>query len=253
MGQMRVVGGHRSANLVRAGEVVAEAAARGAEVVVLPEALDLGWTHPSARTGAEPIPGGAACRELCRLASDHGVHLCAGLVERDGERLFNAAILVGPEGRILLHHRKIHELEFARELYATGDRLGVADTALGRIGVMICADAFVEGLVIARTLGHLGAEIILSPCAWAVPADHDNEAEPYGGLWRDSFGPVAREFGLRIVGVSNVGTLDAGAWAGRRCIGCSMVVGPDGRVAVEAPYGEEADTIVLAGIPRRSV
>jgi predicted amidohydrolase len=57
-----------------------------------------------------------------------------------------------PDGRLLLHHRKIHELDFGRELYDTGDRLGVADTPFGRIGLMICADGFAPGQVITRSL-----------------------------------------------------------------------------------------------------
>jgi predicted amidohydrolase len=148
------------------------------------------------------------------------------------------------------------ELEIAHHCYAPGDRLGVADTPLGRIGVMICADAFAPGQVISRTLGLMGAEIILSPCAWAVPPEHDNANEPYGQLWRDSYGPVARDFRMWIAGVSNVGPITSGPWAGRKCIGCSMLVGPDGGVALQGPYGESAETILYAEIelkPRQRV
>jgi predicted amidohydrolase len=113
---------------------------------------------------------------------------------------------------------------------------------------MICADAFARGQVVSRTLGLMGADIILSPSAWAVPAEHDNHAEPYGKLWLDNYGPVARDFRIWIAGCSNVGPLKAGPWQGRRCIGCSLVVGPNGEQVIMGPYGETAETILQVPI-----
>ena len=124
----------------------------------------------------------------------------------------------------------------------------MAPTPLGTFGVMICSDAFARGQFVSRTLGLMGAQIILSPCAWAVPADHDNAKEPYGRLWLDNYCSVARDFRLWIVGVSNVGRLEDGPWKGRRCIGASLVVGPDGRQLLMGPYGHAADTILYVDI-----
>ncbi len=249
--QMLVEGGAPNRNLARALERIAEAAQAGAQVVLLPEALDLGWTHPTAKTAAEPIPDGGPCRQLRDAARREGVYVCAGLVERAGDRVFNAAVLIAPTGEVILHHRKLNELEIGHEFYATGDRLGVVHTPLGTVGLMICADAFAHGEVVSRTLGLMGAQAILSPCAWAVPADHDNQREPYGRLWRDCYGPVARDFRLWIAGCSNVGPIPAGPWQGRKCIGCSLVVGPDGNAALTGPYGETAESILHAEITPR--
>jgi len=242
---MLVQPGEKQANLARAESWIAKAAGRGADIVVLPEALTLGWTHPSARQLADEIPDGESCMRLSQAARAHRLSVCAGIVERAGEKLFNAAVLLDPEGRLLIHHRKIHELDFARELYSCGDRLTVTGNSAGRIGVMICADGFAPGQSISRTLGLMGARIILSPCAWAVPADHDNLLEPYGQLWLDNYGPVAREFGMTIVGVSNVGPITAGPWQGRRCIGNSLVVGPEGVELARGPYGERAEELLV--------
>ena len=246
--QMLVDGGQKAANLERAEHRIADAARNAAELVLLPEALTLGWTHGSARHEADAIPGGESCTRLCEAARRHRVHLCAGLVERAGDRIYNAALLIGPNGEILLHHRKLNELDIGRDLYATGDRLGVASIPFGTVGVMICADAFVTGQVIARTLGVMGARLILSPCAWAVPADHDNVKDPYGKLWLDNYGPVARDFQLWIAGASSVGWITDGPWQGRRCIGCSLVVGPDGQPTLQGPYGVDAETILFQEI-----
>jgi predicted amidohydrolase len=246
--QMRVDGGCPDQNLGRAETLIAQAAQAGAAVVLLPEALDCGWGHSSARSLAGTIPGGPACEKLRQLARAHGVHVCAGLVERSGEQLFNAAVLLNPRGELLLHHRKLNELDLARDLYAQGDRLAVAATPLGTFGLMICADAFARGQVVSRTLGLMGADVLLSPCAWAVPADHDNATDPYGRLWLENYGPVARDFRLWIAGASNVGPITDGAWKGRPCIGCSLVVGPDGHPVLQGPYGVAAETILYVDV-----
>ncbi len=249
LAQMLVEPAAREKNLARAEARIREAAAHGAEAVLLPECLDLGWTHPSARELATPVPDGDTCRRLLAAARRHQVFVCAGLVERAGERLFNAAVLVDPTGELLLHHRKIHELDFGRELYALGDRLGVADTRFGRVGLMICADGFAPGQVVSRTLALMGAGIILSPCAWAVPAGHDNAREPYGQLWLDNYGAVCRDTGITIAGCSNVGPVTAGPWAGRRCIGCSLVLGAGATPLARGSYGEHTDELIHVDLP----
>lgn len=246
--QMRVEGGAKARNLQRALQRIDMAVEDGAELVLLPEALDLGWTHDSARIEAEPIPGGIPFRQLSNAARVHAVHVCAGLTERAGDKVFNAAVLIGPEGQLLLHHRKLNELEIGHSCYDQGDRLAVAHTSLGTIGVMICADAFAPGQIVGRTLGLMGADVILSPAAWAVPADHDQAKQAYGQLWLDNYCPVAGRFWVWIAAVSNVGQINSGPWSGRKCIGCSLVVGPDGRQVLMGPYGEDAEAVIHVNV-----
>ena len=248
LAQMYVAPGDALANVRRARVLIDKAAAGGADVVVLPEAMDCGWTHPSARELASPIPHGDTFHALADAARAHNLYVCSGLVERDGDRLYNAAVLIDPAGRLLLHHRKLNELDIAHDLYAQGDRLGVARTPLATFGLMVCADGFATGQVVSRTLALMGADVILSPSAWAVPADHDDAKTPYGQVWRDCYVPVAKEHGLWIVGVSNVGPIPAGPWAGRRCIGCSMVVAPGGREVFRGPYGEGAEAVQFVDV-----
>lgn len=242
--QMRVDGGCKKANLDRAKRLAGKAAKEGAKVVLLPEAMDLGWCHSSARSEADTIPDGQTCKALREMAREHAVFLCSGLVERAGTECFNAAVLVDPDGELLLHHRKLNELDIARDLYARGGRLGAAATRFGKFGLMICADGFAPGQIVSRTLGLMGAQIILSPCAWAVPADHDNKRDPYGRLWLDNYCPVARERKVWIAGCSNVGPISDGPWKGRHCIGSSLVVGPEGDEKLRGPYGVDAEAIL---------
>lgn len=250
MAQTLVEGGRPYANLGRAADAVREAAAAGCRLVVLPECLDCGWTDPYARDLARPIPGPHA-DALIGAARANRVYVAAGLVERAGDRLYNAAVLIGPDGRILLHHRKVNELDIALDLYAVGDRLGVAETELGTLGLAICADNFGSSLAVGHVLARMGAQVILSPSAWAVDADHDNARDPYGELWLDSYSELARLYDVTVVGVSNVGPMTGGPWAGRKCIGCSLAVGPGGEVLARGPYGEGAAAVVPVDVTPR--
>lgn len=247
LGQIRVSGGRPRANLDRACRAVAEAAERSCDLVLLPECLDLGWMHPSARERAEPIPGRFANR-IMEAAARHALYVVAGLVERDAGRLFNAAVLVGPDGRILLRHRKINELEMARSLYDRGDRLGVAETEYGRVAVNICADNFEDSLEIARAQARMGARLLLAPSSWVVRPDHDEEAEPYEDRWLPQFRTLTRESGLVVASVSHVGAITAGPWIGRTAIGRSLLVDRDGEVVARGPYGVDAEDFLVAEV-----
>jgi predicted amidohydrolase len=167
----------------------------------------------------------------------------AGFAERSGDRFYNAAVLIDPDGAIRLHYRKINELDIGLDLYSVGDRLGVVETELGTFGLNICADNFGDSLAIGHVLARMGAQVILSPCAWAVDADHDNAAEPYGKLWRDAYSELARLYKITVVGVSNVGWITGGPWKGRKCIGCSLAMGPEGVILAQGPYGDRAEAL----------
>ncbi len=247
MGQMLVEGGEAEGNLRRATAMIREAARRGCRIVVLPECLDLGWTWPGARELAQPVPGPFS-EALAEAAREAGIHVVAGLTERCREKLYNTAVLISPAGEILLKHRKINELSIAHDLYATGDSLAVAQTPLGTVAINICADNFPDSLALAHAQARMGARLLLSPCAWAVDADHDNEREPYGDLWLRSYTTLARLYDMTVVGVSNVGWLREGPWRGRKCIGCSLAVGPGGQVLARGPYGETAEALIVAPV-----
>lgn len=250
MCQMRVETGDIDGNLERAAGMIRDAAARGCRLAVLPECLDLGWTCPAAPLLARPIPG-ASSDVLAQAAREAAIYVVAGLTERDGDRLYNAALLISPAGEILHKHRKINELDIAHDLYSTGHSLGVVETPLGTLGVNICADNFPNSLALAHSLARMGCQLLLSPSAWAVDATHDNAADPYGGLWLDAYTTLARLYDLTVVGVSNVGWLQAGPWKGRKCIGCSLAVGPGGQVLAQGPYGEDAQALIVVPVEIR--
>lgn len=251
MGQMQVEGGNPHKNLGKAVTMIRQAAAEGCAIIVLPECLNLGWTHPSALQLAEPIPG-LHSDVLCQAARASQIYVVAGLVEQDTQQstkvIYNAAILIAPDGSIVLKHRKINELAIARNLYSIGDTLSVIETPLGKIGVNICADNLPDSLAIGEALADMGAEIILSPSSWAVEANHDNNKTPYGELWLGSYTTLAKSFNLTVVGVSDVGWLTSGPWEGRKRIGCSLAVGRDSKIITQGPYGETAESLLVIPI-----
>lgn len=247
MGQIRVDGGAAEANLGRAEAMIRQAADAGCDVVVLPECLDLGWTWPEARKLAEPIPGERS-RRLAAVAKERSVWVVAGLTERDNDRVFNCAILISNGGELMAKHRKINELSIAHDLYDVGDRLTAVPSPFGLLGVTICADNFPESLVFGHALGYMGVRTLLSPCAWAVDADHDNAKEPYGELWLTAYGELATQHDMTVVGVSYVGWLTGGPWKGRKCIGNSLAVGPGGRTLATGPYGVDAEALTVVEV-----
>ena len=252
MGQMLVKGGKIEHNLERADEMIRKASQKGCQVIVLPECLDVGWTHPDARKLAREIPGETS-RRLCQAARSNEIMVVAGLTERDKRRIYNSAVLVDETGEILLRHRKINVLRIAQDLYSIGNMLSVAETRFGIIGMNICADNFPNSLAIGHVLARMGAHFIFSPSAWAVSPDHDNTEQPYGQLWRESYTQLSKLYGITIVGVSNVGWITAGPWKGKKVIGCSLAIGPRREIIAQGPYGPDADsliTLTLQGRPR---
>ena len=245
---MQVKGGGREWNMSHAVTLISDAASNGADVALLPECMDLGWTHPSSLRMAAGIPDGQPCQDLVEAARKNAIYVCAGLTERDGDQVYNAAVIIDKRGEILCKHRKLNELDIGHPYYAQGDRLNVAKTEFGTFGLMICADGFAKDHVLTRSLCYMGADVILSPSAWAVADDHDNAADPYGGLWRASYIPVAREFSTAIISVSSVGPITGGPWKGMKCIGCSLAIAPSGEEIIQGPYGIDAECVLYIDV-----
>ncbi len=248
--QMHVEGGDKTRNLKHAVNLISKATKNGAQFVLLPETLDLGWTHPSSLTEAEPIPNGFPCKTLAKSAIENNIYICAGLTEKTPDKIYNSAVIIDKKGNVKCLHRKINELKIGLDYYNIGDRLNVVKTEFGTIGLMICADAQVKDYCLTKALCKMGADIILSPCAWAVPADHDNIKNPYGKEWLTAYSAIAKDFSVWIASVTNVGLISDGPWKNWNCIGCSLVVNPLGEEFVKGPYGKDADTILYVDVSK---
>ena len=163
--------GEKERNLETCVARMEEAAAQGAQLLVLPECAIPGYIFESADealTFAEEIPG-PSTELLEREAARLGLYVVCGLLERDGDALRNAAVLVSPDDGLLGTYRKTH-LPFlgVDRFVVPGDELPVWDTPLGRIGIEICYDLrFPE---VTRTLALRGADIVAHPTNFPVAA-----------------------------------------------------------------------------------
>ena len=82
LGQLLVEGGEPERNLARAIDLIKDAKKNDCSLILLPECLDFGWTHPSGINGARPIPGEFS-ETLCNEAKANNIYICAGLTEKD--------------------------------------------------------------------------------------------------------------------------------------------------------------------------
>ena len=146
---------------------VAQAAQHRADLVVLPETITATGNGLAYRDAAEPIPG-AASDYFGDLAKQYGVHLVAGLVERDKHLIYNTAVLLGPDGKLIGKYRKVTLPRTEIEAGITpGNEYPVFTTRFGKVGMMICYDGFFPE--VARQLSLHGAEVIAFPVAGCNP------------------------------------------------------------------------------------
>jgi predicted amidohydrolase len=246
MCQLLVEGGEPERNLERAASMVRNAARAGCQIALLPEALDLGWTHPSAKSEAAPIPGERSDL-FCDLAREYGIHICCGLTEQDGADVYNTAILVDDRGKIILVYRKINELTVGHEFYSVGRTLSVVKTAFGLVGVNICSDNYYDAMEIGHVLGRMGAQLILSPSAWTVDYSYTEQLNPYGQKWFKPIHTLASLYDMMFVTTTSVGVIVGGPYEGKKMVGCSLAVNRDG-ICKQGSYNEFASELVVVDL-----
>lgn len=230
MCQIFVLDGDRQGNFVRIENAVAEAKAAGAQIACLPESIILGWENPDAHKRALPIPGKDSL-SLCKLAQKYQIYICAGLDEKDQDKLYDSAILIDDKGEILLKHRKLEVLpELMNPPYtAAKDVNAVVDTEFGKIGLLICADTH-KPEILAR-MAKLKPDLLLVPYGYVE--EEQNWPEHGKELQR-----VVRNAALRtaapVIGTNSVGEVTKGPWAGRIYGGQSVAVDKNGEIIAAA-------------------
>ncbi|OHE85503.1 MAG: acyltransferase [Lysobacterales bacterium RIFOXYA1_FULL_69_10] len=235
--------GDADANLSVIEDRVAEAARRGARLVLLQELHNGAYfcQHESVDEFdlAEPIPGPSTER-LSKLAKAHGVVLVSSLFERRAAGLYhNTAVVFEADGSIAGKYRKMHipdDPGFYEKFYFTPGDLGFEpiDTSVGRLGVLVCWDQwYPEG---ARLMALAGAELLLYPTAigWD-PDDAQDEKSRQRDAWILSHRGHAVANGLPVLSCNRVGheASPMGA-SGIDFWGSSHVLGPQGEFLAEA-------------------
>ncbi len=198
------------ANLASILDRLREAAAAGARLVVFPECALTGYGFESrdeAIGRAEPIPG-PSTRAVAAACSGLGTFAIFGLLERDGDRLFNVATLIGPDG-VVGTYRKIHLPFLGVDRFADpGDRpLEVLDAGGVRVGMHICYDGtFPET---GRVLTLLGADVLVLPTNWPIQSLTTAEHLPAcraieNVVYVMAVDRVGEERGFRFAGTSSI-------------------------------------------------
>ncbi|MCD6321372.1 acyltransferase [Candidatus Bipolaricaulota bacterium] len=212
-------------NLARAMELMGS---ERADLWVLPELFATGYSFSSRgelAELAEPVPEGKISTTLLDWAERHHAYIVAGLAESAGGRIYNAAMLLGPEG-LLLRYRKLHLFGMEKEWFDPGDLpLKVGEAAGARIGIMVCFDHFFPE--VARTLTLKGAQIICHPANLILP-----------GLGQLSMRVRAMENWVFTVTANRIGQ-ERRAHGVLRFTGESQIVAPDATVLVKASPDRE--------------
>lgn len=217
-------------NLDRVSERLAQAEC---DLLVLPELFNTGYQFVSAheaRALAEEVPGGPTTSRLLELARDRRMHLVAGLAERAGDRVYNAAVLVGPSGLIGIY-RKTH-LFFEETLWFSPGDTGfpVFDIGRARVGMMVCFDWFYPES--ARTLALKGADLLAHPSNLVLP--HCPDAMVTRCLENHVFA----------VTCNRIGSEERGGKKKLAYIGASEVVTPGGTILRRAKPDHEELAVV---------
>lgn len=155
------------ANAVAVEKRLTAAADGGAGLIVLPELATTGYvfeTREEAFAHAEAVPDGPAVQSFARLAAERNLYIVGCVVEQDGEKLYDTAVLVGPDGYIG-RYRKTHLWNTEKLWFTPGDEgFPVFDTRIGRIGLLVCWDIWFPET--ARIVAQMGADIICIPTGW---------------------------------------------------------------------------------------
>ncbi|KRG71110.1 carbon-nitrogen hydrolase [Pseudoxanthomonas dokdonensis] len=242
--------GDADANLSIIESRVAEAAKRGAKLVLLQELHNGQYfcQHESVAEFdlAEPIPGPSTQR-LSALARQHGVVLVSSLFERRAAGLYhNTAVVFEADGSIAGKYRKMHipdDPGFYEKFYFTPGDIGFTpiDTSVGRLGVLVCWDQWYPEA--ARLMALAGADLLLYPTAIGWDPDDDQaEQNRQRDAWILSHRGHAVANGLPVLSCNRVGHEPSPMGAsGIRFWGNSHVLGPQGEFLAEA--GGEAEIL----------
>lgn len=197
--------------------------AASADILVLPELCNSGYhfqTPEEAGQSAEPVEDSRFLDYLQDKCRQHQVYVATGFNEREGDHLYNSAVLLGPEGA-LGRYRKLHLFLDEKSFFQPGDSgLPVFDLGGVRVGLLICFDwMFPE---VWRILALKGADIICHPCNLVLPG-FAQQAVPVHALTNRIF----------VVTANRVGTEGGLTFTGQ-----SLIAGPRGQVLTKGSETE---------------
>lgn len=231
--------GDKKHNVERQLQLIGEAAGQGSLLTVLPELGNTGYIFNSREEVAElaePIPGGPTCDAWAKICREKGIYACGGITERDGEKFYNSAALIGPKG-FIGKYRKIHLWDEEKLFFEPGNMgLPVFHLPFGRVGIMICYDGWHPE--VARILALQGADIICDPTCWVLVPDLVTPENPLSAY--------VHMASAHMNGIFMICADRCGVERGCTFLGNSCIAGPAGFVA--GPAGAIKEEIISAEI-----
>ena len=234
----------KSANLETAERLVAQAAATGADVVVLPEKWNVIGDAAVYHATAEPLEGGESVAAMSDWARTHGITLVGGSIaeRREGrEKLSNTSLVFDSGGLIVGVYRKIHlfDVEVGGVVYREseaeepGDEPVVAEVEGWKLGLTVCYDVRFPELY--RILALEGAEVVTVPAHFTTPTGKDH--------WHVLLRARAIENQLYVVAAAQIGE----TLPGKPAYGRSLIADPWGLVVAQAA---DEETVISAELDR---
>ncbi len=232
-------------NLATLERMAADAAASGAGLVLLPEAVLTGLINTDDPAHDLPlgqtIPG-PATEQLGMLCARHGIWLGFGMLEREESRLYDSAVLLRPDGAVALHYRRNqpqwHGKKANPAIYCQGDDLSMVRTPFGKVAFLICGDLFDDAIV--SRFQNLGADWMLFPFARCFPDGTANQTR-----WdREELPTYAHQVRMAQTPAFMVNYLADDSLPDDHSFGGAFVISAGGEVLASLPLGEEGVLIV---------
>ena len=169
--------GRKEENVEKTLRFAEEAVDHGADLILLPELANTGYvfnTRGEAYELSEEVPGGETTQAWEEFSEERGVYLAAGIAEREGHRLYNSSVLIGPEG-YLGKYRKLHLWNREKLFFEPGDvGLPVFSMPLGRLAMYICYDMWFPEMT--RIYALQGADMILNITNWVASENWEEDS-----------------------------------------------------------------------------
>ena len=234
----------KAANLETAERLVAQAAATGADVVVLPEKWNAIGNAQELHEAAEPLDGGPSVEAMAGWARRHGIALVGGSIteRREGrEKLSNTSLVFDSAGEVVATYRKIHlfDVEVGGVVYRESEAEEPGEDAVvvgvegWGLGLSVCYDVRFPELY--RILALEGAELVTVPAHFTTPTGKDH--------WHVLLRARAIENQLYVAAAAQVGE----TLPGKPSYGRSLIADPWGTVLVQAP---DEETVIAAELDR---
>jgi N-carbamoylputrescine amidase len=241
--QMQPEVGAKASNVAHSVELIEQAHARGARLIVLPELCNSGYVFESREEAfslSEPLADGETgetIRTWSALATRLGITLVAGFAEREGDALYNTAAVIGPRG-VLGGYRKMHLWGDEYLYFEPGNRgMPVFHTPFGRVACAICYDIWFPEVFRMAATG--GADILCVPTNW-VPMPAQPAGLPVMANLLAMAG--AHSNGLFVAAADRVGVE-----RGQPFLGCSLIVDARGWPAA-GPASPVEEEILVATV-----